>query len=87
MAINGPLLPEHYRAWQGLRNAFVHSLEQEGASVEKLLDRVRLVYQALIALILDRIGYSGPMTDFATVGWPTIVFPFFRPSTGASPPD
>lgn len=78
---DGPLLPRHYEAWHGLRNAFVHSLEQQGTSLEHLIARVLLLYQAFIALILHRIGYAGPVTDYTQLTWPLIPFPFTRDSS------
>ena len=85
MSREGPLLPQHYEAWQGVRHAFVHSLEQQGSTLDRLVERVRLLHQAITVLILDRIGYSGPITDYTAVRWPVVAFPLARPPEHGSP--
>ncbi|MES2124317.1 MAG: hypothetical protein V4503_06465 [Gemmatimonadota bacterium] len=70
---SGPLLPEHFVAWEATRHGAAH-----GQSTEDKLELIRRtvqLYQALVFLILGRIGYNGPIADRTSDGWPVIEFP------------
>ncbi|MDZ4259123.1 MAG: hypothetical protein U0974_01230 [Gemmatimonadales bacterium] len=82
MSKDGPLLPRHYDDWNALRHAFAHGVGHQDGDLDLLVKRCFSCYQALQALILERIGYVGTVVDCTTTGWPTVTFPFRRDPPG-----
>jgi hypothetical protein len=65
-------------AWNRIRHRMAH-----GQQLTDLLDELSglcdLTYMALLRLLFEVIGYSGPYTDRSAVGWPTIEYNVIGP--------
>lgn len=85
MAESNVLLPSHWNSWSRIRNEFAHGSWHQDQERELIQDSA-VVYQALLALILSRIGYAGRISDCTTPRCPTIGFPFKRPPEPAAQP-
>jgi hypothetical protein len=74
LARDGPLTTLHSAAWERTRHISAHgSLPRD--RLQQVIEDRPLLSQAMEFLILDRIGYKGPVSDRATLGWPTVSFP------------
>ena len=60
-------------AWNRVRHRMAHG-RQISNLLEELPELCDLIYIALLRLLFEAIGYSGPYTDRSRVGWPTIEY-------------
>ena len=66
----GVISEQQLTAWNKLRHRMAHGLDINNP-LEVLPDLCDLTYMALLRLLFEAIGYSGPYTDRTTPGWPT----------------
>jgi hypothetical protein len=64
--------PDIFKAWNKLRNIFVHGENTNELSKEKLLRQRNQIVFLFYSMILTAIGYTGERTDYSTNGWTTI---------------
>ncbi|HEX6909852.1 MAG TPA: hypothetical protein VF142_05645, partial [Longimicrobium sp.] len=71
---SGVLTEEQHKAWTKLRNTTAHGMDliDDPVQVVQWCDHTHLM---LLRLIFSRIGYKGPYTDYATVGWGETQYP------------
>jgi hypothetical protein len=70
----GVLADKHRDAWNKIRHKTAHGMDFD-TDFRQVIYWCNLTHAALIRLVFSRIGYSGPYTDRATEGWPTVQFP------------
>jgi hypothetical protein len=69
----GVILENQLAAWNRIRHRMAHG-QQISDLLEELSGLCNLTYMALLRLLFETIGYSGPYTDRFTPGWPTVEY-------------
>lgn len=67
---------DHQRkAWTDLRNYLTHAYQSSEMSEERKRNLMSINQVLLTRLVFQVIGYKGPYTNYAKLGWPQSVFP------------
>lgn len=69
----GVITEQQYAAWNATRNRMAHGQEID-KPLEELPEFCNLTHMALLRLLFEVIGYSGPFSDRSTVGWPLVEY-------------
>jgi hypothetical protein len=69
----GVVLESQLAAWNRIRHRMAHG-RQISDLLEELSGLCDLTYMALLRLLFETIGYSGPYTDRPTPGWPQVEY-------------
>ena len=69
----GVISDQQLAAWNRIRNRMAHG-QQIRDLLEELSGLCDLTYMALLRLLFEVIGYSGPYTDRSVEGWPTVEY-------------
>jgi hypothetical protein len=65
----GVITEQQREAWNRLRHRMAHGHEL-GELIDELNGLCDLIHMALLRMLFEAIGYSGPYTDRSTPGWP-----------------
>lgn len=80
LAKENKLIKNHVIIWKELRTQAAHSLDNPNSpQLQKLLRDIDTVIVLMYHLLFHVIGYQGPYVDFSTVGYPTRIYPPWRP--------
>jgi len=80
LATTGNTDTAHVKAWQKLRNRGVHPTTRDTEDVasldyQRLIDELHRVTVLMYHIVFHLIGYRGPYTDYATLGFPIRNYP------------
>ena len=75
LASDGSISENLIEAWRTLRNRSVHADPVQSEELEELLNLCDRVTVLMYQIIFRAIGYTGPYTDYTTMGWPVREYP------------
>ncbi len=73
LVLKGVVTEQQRTAWNRIRHRMAHG-QQISDLLEELSGLCDLTYMALLRLLFEVIGYSGPYTDRSAEGWPTVEY-------------
>jgi hypothetical protein len=79
----GVITHEQFEAWEGLRHVAAHGKEYD-LPFRELYELSWQLRVLMAKLVFELVGYTGPYTDYGTLGWPTQRVNEVNPEAAAS---